>query len=75
MRRYGKGLNSFLYRPTPKRTNEKPKFAENDPSRYIVSGHVAGSILVIDQNTGKPVAGQLDSREEAQAWITERLGQ
>lgn len=72
VRRHGKGLNSFLYRPEydkrPKDTNQ-PRLEANDPARYYVTGRGSGDFTVMDAVTGKPVASQFDSREEADGWI------
>ena len=83
MRRHGRGLNSFLLHRKPEPTykpksktksvSKKPNVpAEDDPARYYVSGRGAGDYAVTDTVTGKPVATQLDSRDEAQAWIDDR---
>jgi hypothetical protein len=74
VKRFSRGLNSFLYRPGygfPR--NEKTKIAaryqEDDPERYHIRGLVSGGFEVLDRVTGKPVS-QMDSRLEAEEWVT-----
>lgn len=76
-KRYGRGLNSFVYRPSgqakpvkvqAKLTNLRQRHP-SDPERYLVSGRVTGEFQVKDLDTGEIMASQLDSRLEAESWV------
>lgn len=56
------------------RISNNPKFRLTDPERYHVRGLVSGSFEIIDKNTGKSLS-QLDSRDEAANWITDKLAE
>ena len=75
VKRYGRGLNSFTYRPgygIPKLVI-KPKPPETSPSLFYVRPMGTGEFQVFDQNSGKLAAGQFDTRAEAEAWIDAKV--
>lgn len=75
VRRYGRGLNSFLYRPgygRPKLVNKDTVSEPNQPSFYVRAVGT-GEYQVFETATGRLVASQLDTRAEAQAWIDSKV--
>ena len=76
VKRFGRGLNSFLYSPEYEKRQKplhvrEPDYYPYDPNRYLVRGGMAGEYTVMDKDTGETIATQLDSRAEADAWIVD----
>lgn len=61
------------YGRKPKSVVKSPTYAPNDPDRYLVQSIGTGEFVVRDRSSNAIVASQLDSRQEAEDWVKERV--